>query len=474
MRHLSNTFSVKEIKAVLRSRHGVPQAMSVAQRSAFAAMFAVVGVIVLIAVHAATIQGVGISPQSGKVAGNAVVVPDTSAISGSAVKFGASSSGSSGSSSCGLGSQPSVSPSGSSYGNNALKQWNCALADRTTSAANWVIWGDSISEGQGSSTVAGRWANQTLSALRSKYPVSGVTGGFGYVPAFYGTYGPDSQWSTNPSLSGGAFTNIAKDDGTDGQQLGDGAGLGMLTVTLPPGGSDTFKVTATSVDILYDHGSGTFSYRVDSGGTMSVSAAGTGATGNVHVVFASGGSHTVTISGVSGSVVLEGVMTYDGDENKGIHLYDGAQTGATSGDFEAQATNLAAITANVKADLVTIELGANDYGRDGGTPSQLAANLKTMVSDIRAASTDHEPSIVIMLMYSNDWGANSLGYSWSSYRSAIQSVTSDDSSLGLIDMNSFATAGTSSPYLSPTDHLHPSDAGQTRFAGMVEPYLEDE
>jgi len=486
VKHLRSNANEWKIGSALWMHNRWLHAMNGAQRAAFVGVFAIVGVIVLVAVHAANIQGVSISPQAGKLSGNAAIVSDSSAIGGSAVKFGvSSSSGSSGSSgstgssgssgsSCGAGSKSSASPSGSSYGSNALKQWNCAIAGRASTAANWVVWGDSIAEGQGSSSVSGRWANQTLNALRSKYPVSGATGGFGYIPAYYATYGPDSQWSTDPKLSGAASANMAKDDGTDGQQLGNGAGLGLLTVTLQSGGSDTFKVTGTSIDILYNHGSGTFSYKVDSGGATNVSASGSGATGSKHVAFSAGGSHTVVISGVSGSVVLEGIMTYNGDENKGIHLYDGAQSGATSGDFKAQATNLAAITANVKADLVVIELGANDYGRDGGTPSQLSSNLKTMVSDIRSASTSHEPSIVIMLVYSNDWGANSLGYSWSSYRSAIQSVTTGDSSLGLIDMNSFATAGTSSPYLSATDQLHPSDAGQTRFAGMVEPYLEDE
>ena len=371
-------------------------------------------------------------------------------------------------------------PSGSTYGGNAnaLAQWNTALKDRTTQAATWVAWGDSITEGQGSTTVAGRWINQTLTTLRTKYPISGVTGGFGYVPSFYNTYnagsGEDSDWSTDPVLSGSASENTANDGAPDGgQELGNGAGLGLRTVTLKSGGSETFKVSGSSIDIMYNYGSGSFSYKVDSGAATTIATTGgTGATGSKHVAFSSTGSHTVTISGVSGSVILEGIMVYSGDETKGIHLYDSAQSAITTPDYLKQATNVAAITANVKADLVTIELGANDFGRGGATPTQTTANLKTMVADIRNASKSHEPSIVIVVVYPNT-GTGTLGYPWSSYESAIKAVTSADPTLGLLDLTSFGTAGKAGGVIA-TDGIHPSNAGQTKLAQMVSGYLEDE
>jgi len=452
-----------------------------ARAAAFILVFAAVGSVLLFATHAATPGTGSVQAESGSRSSGASVVADAAASDGQAVKFAASSSGGGGSGGSSGGSTDSgpsgsASPSGSTYGNHALAQWATAIDNRSSKPATWVIWGDSVSEGQGSSTVAGRWANQTLNGLRNKYSVSGVTGGFGYIPAFYGTYGPDSQWSTDPTLSGNASWNIAKDDGNDGQQFGNGAGLGMLTVTLKSGGSDTFRVTGTSIDILYNYGSGTFGYKVDSGGTTNVSASGgSGATGSKHVAFSSGGSHTVTISGVSGSVVLEGIMTYNGDENKGIHLYDGAQSGTTSGDFAAQAANMAAITASVKADLVTIEIGGNDYNRSSGPPSQTTANIKAMVNDIRSAgkAVGHVPSIVIVIVYPISGGNDSFGYSDSAYNAAIKSVATDDPTLGFLDFTSFgATAGQPNPLLSSYDDSHPSNAGQTKLATMVESYLE--
>lgn len=434
----------------------------------FAVVFAAAGSILLLVTHAAQPTLGNAEAEGGKLASGASVIADATASGGKAVQFHVSTSGGGGGGgqSTVTGPSGSASPSGSSYGNHALSQWLTALAGRSSKPVNWVAWGDSITEGQGSSTVAGRWINQTLNGLRSAYPTSGVTGGFGYIPAWYGTYGPDSQWSTDPT--GNASWNM------DSNQMGNGPGLGLLTVTLQAGKYETFKVTGTSIDILYNYGGGSFSYKVDSSGATNVSASGgSGATGSKHVAFSSSGSHTVTISGVSGSVILEGVMTYNGDENKGIRLYDSAQSGATTGEFKAQISNLAAITAHVNANLVTIQFGGNDFeSNDELSPSQVSANLKTFVSDIRSAATGHEPSIVIVVPY-NHTGTNGLGYTWPQYVSAIKSVTTADSSLGLIDLTTFATEGTSSPYLSSTDQAHPNNSGQTRLASMVESYLED-
>jgi len=351
--------------------------------------------------------------------------------------------------------------SGASHGNHALTQWFSALNGRSGRPATWVSWGDSLAEGQGSTTVAGRWVNRALRDLRAAYPVSGVAGGFGYVPAFYGTY-DESQWSTDPVISGNASQDL------NGSQLGDGPGLGLRTVTLSPGGSEAFTMTGTSADILFDHGSGSFSYTVDSGGATTVSASGAGgagAAGSRHVAFSSGGSHTVTVSGASGHVILEGVMEYNGDESKGIRLYDGAQCSLTTSDFMRQAGNLSAITASVNPDLVTIELGGNDF--EAGIPAAtVASNLKAMVRDIRSAATAHEPSIVIVLVYPTP------GSTWPRYSSAIRGVTTSDASIGLLDLTSFATTGSTNGGLLTPDGVHPSDAGQAKLATLVAHYLE--
>jgi len=377
----------------------------------------------------------------------------------------------------------SGNPSGSSYGNGALAQWFSALANRNTQPATLMFWGASIAEGQGSSTVDGRWTNQALNALRSAYPVSGVTGGFGYIPAFYGTYGPDSQWSTDPTLSGNAFQNTAPEDG--GLTLGNGAGLGERTVTLNSGGSDTFNADGSSIDIMYNYGSGSFSYRVDSGSTVTVSASGSAsskpcssssiATCSTHVSFSSVGSHTVRITGVSGSVVLEGIMTYNGDETKGIHEYEGAQSGADSVEFASQATHMAQIAASVNTDLVIIAIANNDYDFSSATPTQTAANIKAMVSAIRAAGTavGHVPSIAITHIIDVAGGNNSLGYPYSAYAAAVKSVATSDPTLGFLDLSFGCTDGIPCALTSSYDNTHPNDAGQAKLATLLEQYLED-
>jgi lysophospholipase L1-like esterase len=167
-------------------------------------------------------------------------------------------------------------------------------------------------------------------------------------------------------------------------------------------------------------------------------------------------------------------MEYNGDESKGIRLYNGAQTGTTTVEFAAQAANLAAITTAVKADLVTIELGGNDFGRNSDTPAQAAANLTTMVKDIRSDATGHEPSIVLVTVYPQD-GTNSLGYTWAQYKSAIEGVASANANVGLLDLTSFGTAGVDNGDggLLASDGIHPSDSGQVKVAGLVGGYIED-
>jgi lysophospholipase L1-like esterase len=354
-------------------------------------------------------------------------------------------------------------PSGSSYGNNALAQWNTALTNRATQPVTWVAWGDSFTEGQGASSIQNRWVNKTLASLRGTYPTTGVTGGIGYLPSFYETYAPDSTWTPYTSAGGSQSWDET------------GASLGNRRVNLNKGGYETYTVTGTSVDILYATGGGIFTYKVDSGTAVSVNTAGTYSAANqVHVAFTAAGTHKVTITSTSGTVRFEGIMAYNGDENKAIRLYEAGHSGATTSDFLATASDMAKITDSVKADLVTIELGANDFLHGPQTPAVVTANLQSMVSIIRQNSADHQPSIVIVIPYSFAGFTSPTGYSWQQYADAIRAVATADQSLGLLDLTSIGTANGTGGGLFAPDGLHPSDAGQTAISTAVAAYLADQ
>ncbi|HEY4161053.1 MAG TPA: ricin-type beta-trefoil lectin domain protein, partial [Candidatus Saccharimonadales bacterium] len=69
-------------------------ALSLTKLAGFVAVFAIVGVLILLAAHAATGASIlGLSPQNGRLCGNAAVVSDPSAVGGSALKFGTGGGG---------------------------------------------------------------------------------------------------------------------------------------------------------------------------------------------------------------------------------------------------------------------------------------------------------------------------------------------------------------------------------------------
>jgi lysophospholipase L1-like esterase len=97
-----------------------------------------------------------------------------------------------------------------------------------------------------------------------------------------------------------------------------------------------------------------------------------------------------------------------------------------------------------------------------------------MVSTIRQNSTDHQPSIVIVVPYSFAGFTSPTGYSWQQYADAIRAVATADTSLGLLDLTSIGTANGTGGGLFAPDGLHPSDAGQTAISTMVAAYLADQ
>jgi lysophospholipase L1-like esterase len=356
-------------------------------------------------------------------------------------------------------------PSGSSYGDNALEHWNDAVANRNSEPATWVAWGDSFTEGQGASSRPDRWIDETLGSLRSTHPTAGVTGGVGYLPSFYATYAPDSTWMPFTS-SGGSHT---WEDW--------GGSLGNRIVNMSAGGYETFTVTGTSVDVLYSRGAGgTFSYRVDSGAPVNVSTSGSyDPSSHVRVTFATPGTHTVTITGVSGTSYFEGLMVYNGDEAKGIRLYDAAHTGATTNDFTSSMWDQAEITASAKADLVTIALGANDYLSGSQTPAGVTANLQDMIDSIRSkASTHstHQPSVAVVIPWDFSAYGSVNGYTWSDFTDAIRDVAAADSSVALLDLTSTGSPAGVGGGLYASDGLHPSDNGQAAISAAAASFLD--
>jgi lysophospholipase L1-like esterase len=290
----------------------------------------------------------------------------------------------------------------------ALTQWAAALTGLNSVPARWLAIGDGPTEGQGSSTRAGRWVDQVLSTIRT---AKSVTGTQQFISAAYGVTGTDSPWANTGVVFAGSVSAAA----TSGvgsriavlSQGGTAAGqFGTSTFGTAPfggtaggstAGSVTFTVTGTTVDLWYvsELSSGSFTYQVDSGTAVSVSTAATHDIKRITgISLGANTSHTVTVTVTAGTVYLSGLTVYGTDGGTGVHLYEAARTAATTATFAANTTDLADVAATVAPDLVTIQLGYNDVAAGIG-PGTHRSNLLTIISTLRALPK--VPSIALII-----------------------------------------------------------------------------
>ena len=370
-------------------------------------------------------------------------------------------------------------PSGASGSSSAddWATWDAALAAVDDEPARWLAVGDSITEGQGASSLGTRWVDLTRDGLRAAHPVEGVAGGVGYRPAAFATYGPDSPWAQWATARDGRTTAVA-----------DVADLGHRAVELDPGSSLRYDTVGTDLDLWWTPGEGAFSYRVDaqaevvvdtasggSGGSDGSSGAdasdGSDASGTVGVTEVTGlaaGPHVVTISvadDAPASVVLQGLAQFDGDRGRGVTLYDSARSGATVSTFTDDLEGFLAAAGAAQPDLVTITLGANDAVTT--SPDDLAAGYTTLIEGLQGL--DSAPSVLVVDEFTP---ALSVASAWNGsaadYRSAVEEVARQTGSAHVTIDDALAGSGVADlGSLLSADGLHPNDAGQRVLADYL-------
>ncbi len=350
--------------------------------------------------------------------------------------------------SAGVGSTVSSAPA------DPWAAWHRALADQATGPATWVAYGDSITEGQGASSRERRWIDLTAQNLRSQ---SGSPAGAGYLPGWYAVYEPDSGWKPYRARSGPVTE----------EKFGS---LGLRTAVLPEGSRQTYQVEGTSVDIYYATNGGVFQVIVDGVAASAVDSSGVYASANrTRIPFARGGSHSVAVEATQGTAYLAGVTVFDSDENAGIVLYDNAHSGFTAGDVVGAASDLNPLMGLISPDLVTVELGVNDYLSGSASPAQLATELQLLIDGLRAELADDPPSFVLVIPYRIGLAPDHPGQTWDAYAAALRSVAVS-LGLGVCDMSSMGSSRPGGWWTS--DGLHPSDAGHRRMAELATACLD--
>ena len=348
----------------------------------------------------------------------------------------------------------------------SLVGFYAALSQRSARPVNVLVLGDSISEGFGASSREDRYVGRLMANLKHQYSVAGVTGGAGYLPAWYAS---PNMAPLGPTLSGNAVKN------------GEGArGLGLRAVTLGADtgsglGSLTFTFTGTSFDMLAAQriATGTDSVRIVIDGAPYVEWEVVDGTGTS--VWNSGpltaGSHTVTVTARFGAPSIEGFMLYNGDETKGLRLWEGAKSGTRADQFSAASggnSNWASSITVVNPDLVVIAWMTNDI--NSKTSAEYATSLRNVADLVRSKKAN----VPFLFMAMFERGTNGLE-PWANYVEAMRTVASEYANAAFFDLGThipkLAGTGGADHYGLLSDGVHPTPLGHGLIGDSITSHL---
>jgi hypothetical protein len=334
-------------------------------------------------------------------------------------------------------SYPTVTPRVFSY------SWDQAKNARAIRPARIAWVGDSILEGWGASSRTLRSSQRFLNFVRSEFS---LTGGEGYVPAFYA----HSQTWKYAFVKSGTVT----DNNT--------YGLGKRAYSIAGVGGGTLTATGTHVDLFWRGGGGTFTYAVDGGATTTVNTAANVNDANMEgrrtrVSLGAAGSHTVAVNRTAGTVVFEGAVVYNGDTTSGFNLLDWTHSGFYSQDHGDHGfTTLAPHMRDFQPSLVVFELtGANNYIWNNTTPAANAANVQTLLNRYLGLASQPDVLLVIPRITA---GPNSGTQTWNNYANLVAAITHPRVNLVDLRNNTAVTLA---------DGVHPNDAGHLAMASAI-------
>lgn len=345
----------------------------------------------------------------------------------------------------------------------ALQGWRAGLANREFAPAVVVCGpGDSITEGQGATAMDRRYVSKLRQRLRARYPVTGITGGRGFI-------GSDKTGESSFTWPVTATGTVTTDD-----NYGPKRRAAVMSAT---GQYRTFTLQGTSVDLVTGRSSGTgiLYYKID-GGTATTFNTSTGYTqgatvvgGNLtRVTLGASGAHTLEVGWSSGgSVYLEGVVEYDGDENAGIRVHDAGHYGYTTTQWVNRLGFFYWMLSikNLNPDLLIIQVGTNDLSNSIPAATTLA-NWQSMLSTLRGVGCD--PSVLMVAMPKrSDAGVTQAAYD--AYVAAAYSLAASDAKVAIADLGSKMPAvGLGTPsYSLYADTVHPTDKGHSMMADMI-------
>lgn len=294
-----------------------------------------------------------------------------------------------------------------------------AVANRNAARVDIPVIGDSITEGQGATAFTSRWIAQANRATRAAYPTTanGASGGQGFIPMM--TTGETSYTWPVALASGGA--SLEPFDLGPVRASAHVFGAASWTWTAPTG--------TTSVRVMYfDAGvPGSFTYRVGSGSTTTVTSAGTAAEAVTASITITGGQ-VLTIAWASGDAFIDGIVHYAGDENSGVTFHGCGHFGWATTDWntaEVDDLNWAQCYAAFPGPAaLAIMLGTNDAV--SLTAADFAAGLATLTATVRgSADALAGLPLILVIPYQPDEAVADPG-GWAAYAAAARSAAAAD------------------------------------------------
>lgn len=344
------------------------------------------------------------------------------------------------------------------------------LAQAATQRVDVPVVGDSVTEGHGASSFATRGIAAINSSLRTRF-LGTSSGGLGFTGiqntgTFSFTWpvtvasGSPSTTDTGPVRTGLTATSAC-----------------TITWTAPSG--------TTSVRVMYDNpGSGTagsFTYKVGSGGTTTVSNSGSAQGGQLTASITITGGQVLTLAWVSGTVHFDGLVHYAGDETAGLTFHGAgrcswdASTSSPDGWRQAGEDWRPAV-ANLQSNgFFGVFLGLNDcnslQGDGGFTAAQYQANLSALITYIRGNAAFTALQVLLIIPYAPIADGSNLTFkdgSWPPYRTAALAVAAATANCTVADLTTGMTqptsAGGDANYY---DGIHPNDTGYGKLATAV-------
>lgn len=339
-----------------------------------------------------------------------------------------------------------------------------ALAQRDTTPVDILALGDSIFEGVGASTLTNRSISRMVAGLRTRLGVTG--GGVGYIPARY--QATDRQATDGWTTTGNTVDNTFGFGQRSRYLLLDsdtGKGDGTMTRTVTCTSFTLIarcNTTATSLFVSIDGGADV---------VWDIAASATGAMDEFTSGALSAGSHTVRIKARSqAGCAFLGIMVYNGDENSGIRLWDGAKSGTRADQFNAESGANSALWADelveLSPDLAIIEWITNDAITR--TAAQYETSIRNVIALLRSKASD----VPILLLAPYERGDQALIEPWANYTAKLAKIAGDTAHVAFLDLGqAIPKPNGADTYGLLSDGIHPNDKGHALIGDLLAGFL---